>query len=179
MNYLISLTLITISFFLSLFYTSPLLSDIDALGAERNSLSASLSESKGLFEVYRQKQAVYNNFTDTEKERINKVLPDSIDNVKLVIDIDDIASKYNMKIRNIDLKTEKVGEGEMTSNNPYGTATLRFTVSSNYTNFRSFLKDLEDSLRLVDISSLSFTASDKNTDEYNIELKTYWLKETI
>lgn len=154
------------------------MTEISELGLKKDSLNASLSESKNLFTIFEEKRTKYNNFTDEERSTINKLLPDSIDNVTLVIDIDDIASKYSMKIRNLDLKTERAGEGEA-SNNAYGVATLRFAVSAPYERFSSFLNDLEDSLRIMDISSLSFNSSDKDVNEYNVELKTYWLKETI
>lgn len=180
MNYTISIVLIAISFFLSVFYTSPLFGDINIVSAEKDSLNKSLGDSKGLRTIVAEKEALYNNLKDTDGfNKINKLLPDSIDNVKLIIDIDDIASKYNFKIKNIDIKVEQPGDLGGDVNKAYGTAMLRFSVSAPYDSFKLFLKDLEDSSRLVDISSLTFSAGDKSVDEYNIELKTYWLKETI
>lgn len=180
MNYTISIILITISFFLSVFYTSPLLGELDILSIEKASLNASLGDSKGLRTTVAEKEVLYNNLSEDDKVKLNKLLPNSIDNVKLIIDIDNIASLYNLKLRNIDIKADAPGEFSGDSfNNPYGTAMLRFSVSAPYESFKSFLTDLEDSLRLVDISSLTFTSGDKDINEYNIELKTYWLKETI
>ena len=180
MNYTISIILIVVSFFLSVFYTSPLFEELNVLSAEKASLDKSLGDSKGLRTTLAEKEVLYNNLSEDDKTRLNKLLPDSIDNVKLIIDIDNIASKYNLKLRNIDIKADKPGEftGDNV-NKDYGTAKLRFSVTAPYDNFKLFLNDLEDSLRLVDISSLTFNSGEKNLNDYNIELKTYWLKETI
>ena len=53
---------------------------------------------------------------------------------------------------------------------------LSFSVAGTYTNLRAFLADLERSLRIVDVRALSFTAGDKDSNEYSIELDTYWFK---
>ena len=51
------------------------------------------------------------------------------------------------------------------------------TVTASYDNFIAFLKDLEKSLRLVDVVSLTFTAPESSpTYDFTIGLKTYWLK---
>lgn len=179
MNNIIALFLIAFSIFLSVWYTKPMMDDVSMLRTENASLNASLGEIKDLSNVMAEKENTYNSFTDDEKAKVNKLLPDSIDNVKLIIDIDDIAQKYRMKIRNIDLKAENAGaEGEEAVQS-YGTAMLRFSVTAPYDRFKLFMADLEDSLRLVDVSSLSFDASDKDQNEFNVELKTYWLKESI
>lgn len=180
MNYTLSIILVIISFFLSVFYSKPLFGEINVLSTEKTSLDKALNDSKGLVKTVSDKEVLYNNLSEEGKSRLNKLLPDSIDNVKLIIDIDNIASKYRLKIRNIDIKTGATGEfGGSDLNKPYGIASLRFSVTAPYDSFKLFLNDLEDSLRLVDITSLSFNSGDKNLNEYKIELKTYWLKETI
>lgn len=178
MNYLITIVLISVSFVVSLFYTSPMLSEITDLGEKKASLNSSLEETKNLYDIMGQKEQAFNNFSSEEIATINKALPDSIDNVRLIIDIDDIASKYRLNIRNIDLRTERPSGSQESAKN-YGTATLKFSFTTTYDRFRAFMKDLEDSLRLVDISSVSFSSSDRDLTDYSIELKTYWLKETI
>ncbi len=65
-----------------------------------------------------------------------------------------------------------------------GVADFTFTVSLTYNDFLDFIKRIETSSRIFDIESISFTAPDakdiKNPDEivynFNIALKTYWLK---
>ena len=181
MNYTISIILLVVSFFLSVFYTNPLFADIDYLSKQNAGLSKYLEDSRGLTDVFLNKEEQYKNISMDDIEKLNKILPDNIDNVNLIIDIDNIASKYRLKIKNIDIKAEKPGEFNLgDANKSYGTAVLRFSLSAPYETFKEFMRDLENSLRLVDISSLSISAAgDTGLNEYSVELKTYWLKNTI
>jgi Tfp pilus assembly protein PilO len=54
---------------------------------------------------------------------------------------------------------------------------VSFKVDSDYETFVSFLQDVEKSLRIVDVTDLTFTAPDKSTNyDFGITIKTYWLK---
>lgn len=180
MNYTISVILIIISLVVSVFYTRPLFEEISTLGEEKASLDGFLEDSKNLRSILSQKESDYNNLDSSKVEKLNILLPDNINNIKLIKDIDDIAKKHNMKLRNIDIKAERAGEfNEESAGRDYGVANIRFSVSTNYDSFKIFMTDLENSLRLVDVTSLSFNAGEKGLDEYNVELKTYWLKEVL
>ena len=72
-----------------------------------------------------------------------------------------------------DEKSAVIGESEA----PYGTLTLSFNVTASYTTFLAFMRDLERSLRILDISSIKFGASDTSqVYDYEVTIKTYWLK---
>jgi Tfp pilus assembly protein PilO len=110
--------------------------------------------------------------------KLEKLLPDNIDNIKLIIDMNRIAQKHTLSLKNIRLDSgvkidsEKIGK----DNKKYGTVGLSFSVNSSYDNFQNFLNDLEKSLRLVDITDLSVTSNDTGLYDFSVSLKTYWLK---
>lgn len=110
--------------------------------------------------------------------KLEKLLPDNIDNIKLVIDMNQIAQTHSLTLKNIKLDTgakinpTKLGQ----DNSKYGTVGLSFSVSSSYDNFQNFLNDLEKSLRLVEITDLSVVGNDSGIYDFTIGLKTYWLK---
>ncbi len=114
----------------------------------------------------------------TDLEKLEKLLPDNIDNIKLVIDIKNIAEKHNLTLKNIKLDTAvKSDSGQLgQDNSKYGTVGLSFSVTSSYDNFQNFLTDLEKSSRLVDIVDLSVTGNDTGIYDFSIGLRTYWLK---
>jgi len=118
------------------------------------------------------------NFSPEQIDRLERLLPDNIDNIKLVIDIKNIAANHNLVLKNIKLDTnvgvdpKKLGVDQ----SKYGTVGLSFSITSSYDNFQVFLTDLENSLRLVDIIDLSVTANDTGLYEFSVGLKTYWLK---
>jgi Tfp pilus assembly protein PilO len=117
-------------------------------------------------------------FDLVDLERLEKLLPNNIDNIKLVIDMNQIAQSHGLVLKNIKLdtaaklETGKIGQ----DNSKYGTVGLSFTVTSSYDNFQNFLGDLEKSLRLVDITDLSVTSNDTGVYDFSVGLKTYWLK---
>ena len=71
----------------------------------------------------------------------------------------------------------------------YGVFDLEFSTSGSYDNFINFTKDLEKNLRIVDISSISFSSEvssgiggaglktiSSEIYKYDFKIKTYWLK---
>ena len=122
----------------------------------------------------------YNRIPDTSKEDLLKLLPDHIDSVRLIIDIANIASQYDMTLKNIGLINPD-SEQETTSDTfgpqeghtkPVG---LKFNVAGSYDNLRAFIRDLEISLRLLDVSSLAFTAGPDGSVDYAFTISTYRL----
>lgn len=120
-----------------------------------------------------------NSFNPEDLVRLKKMLPDGVDNVRLILDIDGIANRYGLSIRNTrvgqDISTAG-GQGTLSSVQPYGSISLSFSVSASYATFLKFLNDLERSLRLVDIVSLQVKADRPDFYNFDIVLKTYWLK---
>ncbi len=110
--------------------------------------------------------------------KLEKLLPDNVDNIKLVIDMNQIAQNHSLSLKNIKLNTSLKSEADKLGqdNNRYGTVGLSFTVSASYDNFQTFLADLEKSLRLVDITELTVAGNDTGVYDFSVSLKTYWLK---
>ncbi len=118
-----------------------------------------------------------NSITEENKSKLEKLLPSNIDNIRLIIEITDIAEKRGLVVRNVsvgDIKTSSNSIG--VSDSEFGTLSLKFSVNSSYNTLLLFLKDLEDNLRLVDITDISFTSTDSGYYDFGISLNTYWLK---
>ena len=109
--------------------------------------------------------------SQSDTDRLNGILPDTVDNVRLILDLDSMARKYGMSLRNI--KFSAAGSG---SSAAVGMINMSFSVSSNYASFKSFLEDLEDSLRIVDVTSLHVGTANPPLYDFDIGLQTYWLK---
>ena len=155
--------------------TSPILNRIAAVEKESTIYNNENNHLTDSLRVFMNKNEDFKQIDDTKKARLKKFLPDSIDNVRLIIDINEIASANGMTIRNISIK--RSGDSDIgPDSRPYGVATLGFSISGPYQTFKNFLAALETSLRLIDVTSLSFSAGDKDQYEYNFEVRSYWLK---
>lgn len=127
-----------------------------------------------------------NEISPNDRSNLERLLPDSIDNIRLLIDIDSIALRYGLVLKNVrftedgsskrqssDQGTEQLALG---GNDIIGTVTFGFTVSTRYETFKAFIRSLEQSLRLIDITDLTVTAGENDIYDYNITMKTYWLR---
>lgn len=137
----------------------------------------------------------YNQISEGEKFELEKLLPDTVDNVRLIIDINNIAEKYGIVIQNFEISasddsekdvrvTQSEFEGiidnaqiEYPDTAKIGVISFSFSVSAQYDVFIDFLRDLEESLRIVDIRSIDIDRGSGDVFyNYRVNLDTYWLK---
>ena len=130
-------------------------------------------------------QTDYNAIDNKTRQKLEKILPDTIDNIRLFIDINKMASKYGILVKNINIDEsgkESKSSGNKTSivsqNTPdaYNRLNVSFSFSASYPNFLLFIKDLEESLRVIDIRELKVNAKDATNYNFEITFETYWLK---
>lgn len=176
------LGLAAVAFF---YFTAPLLDQIDALKFRQGELAVALDNATKLKDKQDALVNQYNAIDPRDLANLDEFLPNNIDNVRLIIDINDIAKKYGLTIRNPNIVKEEAKDGSPPPSGagaPPGrspgenSAVISFAVSSSYEVLKLFLSDLARSLRLVDIQTLSFTGNDRNLYDYQISLRTYWLK---
>lgn len=112
--------------------------------------------------------------------RLAKALPDYVDTVRLAMDFDNISAKYGISIKSIqvvdDKKNNSASIAEAVSYKSYNTTTVSFSFITTYDSFRKFMKDIEQSLRIIDVKEVSFQASENGLNEYKVSIQTYWLK---
>lgn len=170
-------------------FTQAKIAELKTVQAVNKEYQDAIDNSTQLLKVREEVLKAYNSISEADKERLNKIVPDNVDNVRLIIDVkDDIAARHGLSLKNIkttspDMPTEtKSGVGSANqaasaSGNKYGVVTLSFGVTTTYEQFVKFLKDLESSLRILDISKLTLVNGDDGTYDFTVELKTYWLKQ--
>ena len=162
------------------FFTDPTYQDTKALKLEGKSYVDALDNSKKLLAVRDQLRDKYNGIPQTQIDRLERMVPNNVDNVRLVLEIDRMAAKYGMSIKSIKLSKENVSkEKDLIGKNDkaYGTLGLEFSVDGPYHNFTSFVSDLEKNLRIVDIDGISFSSgSGEGVIQFGVRIRTYWLR---
>ncbi len=157
---------------------------VKELQKEKATYDEALENAKKAVSKFESLQQQYNSIPLESVEQIKRFLPDNIDNIRLIIDLNGIALRHGMT-----LKTIAIDGGGDTSKKPMsgdtsvlesgiGTVGVSFSVNGSYDNFLAFIKDIEKSMRLVDVSSISVSTPvpGKTTSQYNVSVKTYWLK---
>jgi len=130
----------------------------------------------------------YNNVSAEDKAQLDKMLPNTVDNIRLIIDLNNIAVQHGFNLKNVSAATKAAsaqGGPILTSNGRQASAAIAipvrdtvsvsFSVSAPYQQFISFMQDLEANLRLMDITHLTVTANTNGAYDFTVQLNTYWL----
>lgn len=175
--------------------TKGVLAEANIIRASNNEYITAIKNAEDLIRVRDKVLADYNKLLPEDREKLNKFVPKSVDNIRLIIDLNNVALRYGFALKGIKANAsgKNPNESSAPTMNPgpistspmnrnvisapvLDTVTVSFGVTAPYQQFISFLQDLEASLRILDISSLSVTANDSGVYEWKIELKTYWLR---
>lgn len=178
-----------------MFGVNPFYKEVSAIKSDIEVYNTALDNSTALQKTEDALIKSFNEIKDEDKDRLNKLLPTSVNNIQLILEIERIANQHNMPIKDLKFdplrkKTTTTGGvvSAIASNDtrPYGVFPIEFTTEGDYNSFVSFLKDLETNLRLVDIRNVTFTVPtvgaknqegiNPNIYKYTLKVETYWLK---
>ncbi len=160
-------------------FTSGQYAEIQKKQIQQQTTENALSNSRQIGARRDQLNDIYLSIAKNDADRLKKMLPDSVDNVRLILDMDNIASQHGMVLRGVRVGSSAAPGDKMTlapDNKAWGTLELAFSVTASYGNFRAFLNDLQNSLRLVDIVGLNVRTTKSSVYDYDLVLHTYWLR---
>jgi Tfp pilus assembly protein PilO len=175
-----ALILIVISIGLFFVFTSPEYKKVGMLREQSGQYKNILDNISELAARRDDLLVTYRSIPKARAEELSKVLPDNVDIVKLSMDFDAIGSKYGISIRNIraaEVKDENTA-GIITAPEAvtYGKTTVSISFVATYDNFKRFLRDIEHSLRIVNVRDVSFQSTENGLYQYEMSIETYWLK---
>lgn len=200
MKSIISIILIIASISFFILFTKPKWIELKTNKAEIEKLNVAQDNAKKLKSRIESLQKIRNSITPEDTEKIKKMIPDSVENVKLIIDFDNMiqalveskgtGSLYKKNANEkISIESPKISIGNVPADggldaSRVGVVDFSFGVALTYADFMDFLKQIESSTRIFDVESISFSSPSnvigKNPSDivynFNINLKTYWLK---
>ena len=120
----------------------------------------------------------------TDLARLSAFLPDSVDNVGLILDLNALAARSGLSLANVDVvsndassaKTGTSGALPAQAQNPIGSVNLSLTAVGTFASLQAFLSGVERSARLLDVQDLVVRGSDTGVYTYQLILKLYWLR---
>ncbi len=182
---------ILIAVLIFIYAINPLYAEVTSLKSDILVYNTALDNSTSLQRTEDELLTTYNSILEKDKDRLSILLPDSVNNIQLILQIERIANIHNMPVK--DFKFDQVTSAQKgasivatsvsTDNRPYGVFPIQFTTEGTYKDFALFLKALEANLRLADIKEVSFVVpgpvegkTDSNIYKYSMKVETYWLK---
>ena len=172
--------------------TKGALADAQAVKAVNDQYSSAIASAEKLIQTRDQVLKDYNNLSADDRDRLDKMIPSTVDNIRLVIDLNSVALRHGFSLK--DIKAVASSDGQKAAPAPavaasktaasggisiptLDTVDVSFSVTAPYSDFISFLQDLEASLRIMDVTHLTVTASDSGVYSFGVQLKTYWLRQ--
>ncbi len=180
--------------------TQGMLDETKAIRAVNTQYVSAITNAQQLIKVRDQVLKDYNNLSQDDRERLDKMVPNTVDNIRLIIDLNNIALKHGFSLKGI----KAVASTDSQQKNParsgvaapitgssrslaakdtsaiaiptLDSVTVSFAVTAPYQQFITLLQDLESNLRIMDITRLSLSSNDTGVYEWSVELKTYWLR---
>ncbi len=178
-------------------YIKPLYDNVKTLQQDIKDQNLTLSQSKELQEKSDSLITSFGKINKQNMDRLDKFLPDTVNNIQLILQLQSIAEENGVSIKNVDFAVPTVEEKEVSAEAagaqtegaveqlPYGIFDLEFKTQARYGEFVYFLEAVEKNLRLIDVRSISFTIPprtrtsvnfDPDIFEYTVKIQTYWLK---
>ncbi len=197
----ILLVVVAIGLFFS--YLKPAFSNLRASQGRLEAIEKTINESDGLLKNYQDLRTRLSTISQEDKKNLYKILPEVMDPVRMIIDLDNLATKNGLKITSFELpeirseferkngnstkKQTSTGSGESASD-PVGKGVLGIECEGKYEQFKLFMSEIEQSMALMDVVNLYMQGvdvtqadekpRDPDTMMFNVGLQTYWLKRT-
>jgi Tfp pilus assembly protein PilO len=162
-------------------YTNPTYQGLKGLQTKVSAYNDALDKSQELKSLRDRLQSARNAFSPQDEQKLTRLLPDQVDNIRLIIDINNIAARRGLALSDVALgevsrtSTPASALAVGPSSDAVGSVSLGFSVTASYEDFLAFLQDIEHSLRILDIEKLSFEGSRDGRYTFNLAVRTYWL----
>jgi len=198
MKILFPISLIIVSILLFFLVANPLYNNVQSLRVDVSIYNKALNNSTTLQKERDSLLEKYRDISDKDKARLNSFLPNTVNNIKFILEIEQIANIHGMPLKDIKFDNAQNNNNNMASGNnmiistnnlkskPYGIFPVEFVTQGSYNSFLLFLKDIEHNLRIMDIKSISFivpnpvtkskSGINPNIYSYKLNVDTYWLK---
>ena len=115
-------------------------------------------------------------------QRIATFLPDSVDNVGLILDLNALAARSGLALTGIDVLSNDIAsdtnsqQGAVAPVNPVGSVSLSLSAAGTFSALQTFLSRIENSARLLDVQDVVVKGSNSGVYGYQMTIRLYWLR---
>lgn len=181
---------LALSVFGFFWYLQPTYADIQNLQEEIGEYDDTLSQVDQLQSELNDELEKRDAITNDQLARLDRLLPETVDTVRFLIELDQIAAQHGMSVNDVSFSGAPTRFGGSGGNNgnggevaSYNSLEASFSVSGPYADVQNFMRDIERSSRLLDITNFSLTTDpggsneeslQVGSNEYQFTLRTYW-----
>ena len=168
-------------------FAKPLFTDVRMLQETNRRIQNQITKKNDLENTVSKLLAIKNAHNPADIERLNALVPESIDEVKVLTDLDALARALKLLLVNVSISksvsSQVAGKGDTVSAKTaqastgsdfnFVTTDISFGIIGTYEQFKAFLGDLERSLVLMEVTHISFSAGEGILQQYELTVRTY------
>lgn len=120
--------------------------------------------------------------------RLESYLPDGVDNVQIILDLNALAARSGMRLSDFDTNAGALSGAPgsapdnglsgltLEAEDPVDSLDITVSATGTYSSFRAFMDGIEQSLRLLDVVAVSVEDSPTGVYTYDMTIRIYWLR---
>lgn len=152
----------------------PAWAGVGALRTEVGNIEEAISLTREVIRKRDEMEQRYQSLSPEEIERIRAFLPSKSEVGELLIDVDALAKKADVKITGLTFQ-ENAGQSPVDSaESGIQEVSINFSVSGSYASLQQFITSVQRNLRLIDITNVTFTGADKDEFLFSIKARAYY-----
>lgn len=171
MKTLLTLILTAAGFALIFMVARPLYDDINSSRVEQIAVEDTLARLTELQKLRDDLLNVYNSIPRDRIQRLSEMLPSDPEIGTLLVTMEKLTGDQKLALSGINFSTG--GGADALGVTPI---LYSFSVSTSYSDFKTFLGSIEKNLRLIDLSTISFSAPGKQPANFSLQAKSYYKK---
>lgn len=169
------------------FFSSDIFAEMKLLEAETKEYNEAIANGKQYNQKLESALNTKRAINALEAERINALVSTDVDEVRLLVDLTEIARSHNMLLGNIsveegesvsDIPAEDMSSNVVTASDFVETS-ITFGLIGTYEQFKDILADIEKSLTLLEITNIEFAANEGDLQQFNVTVRTFALRPSV
>lgn len=162
--------------------TKSVIDDAKAIKDTNDQYATAIKKSDQLIKDRDEVMRRYNSISQEDRDRLDKIIPSGVDNIRLMIDMNALAVKDGVALKSITasaISTDVNADSSQNTNTGPALSKIKLSmgVSASYKQIIGFLKDIESNLRIMDVSKMSVSGGENGVYNLGLDVITYWLKQ--
>jgi len=167
--------------------TKSMIADARQVQAANAELVKALESADQIIKLRNDVNQEYQRISPENRARLDKMIPSAVDNIRLVIDLDNLAKSKGFVLSDVKASvpsnTNSPGRAAAASGAaPIGEPVLdkvqvSLSAVTSYEKFIEFMQAIEANLRIMDLSSLKVSAAEGGLYSFTAKYQTYWLRQ--
>jgi Tfp pilus assembly protein PilO len=175
---------IVIAVVVFMFFTKPMFAEIKSLQGKTEQYEDAANKAQELNAALAEKLSNKRSYSTENLERLNALVPESINEVTVLTDLNELARTHNMLFGNINVEEEDTTEvdvdpgkaiSQTISYHDITSTSLSFSLIGTYDQFKAFLADVERSLVMMEVVEIEFMAGEGNLQQFEVTVNLFAL----